>query len=159
MRVFLPTTAVIFGLANSILYSFLGDDSFMGPFEWEPQQWTRSILYALCGIVIGLLVSKAFLRFALSELRGSFFGRYGLIVLAVCLGGASMGLLLVSIDILFGNDFTMPRTFLEAASVVAYATAVGWIVGAVEGAILALPLAGILGAFGDPSTTEAGPQP
>jgi hypothetical protein len=36
--------AMIFGLANSILYSFLRDDSFLGPFEWEPQQWTRSIL-------------------------------------------------------------------------------------------------------------------
>src|ERR671916_2994653 len=72
--------AAIFGLVNSILYSLLGDDSFMGPFEWEPQQWTRSILYALCGMVVGLLVSGAFLRFATSGLRGSFFGRYGLMV-------------------------------------------------------------------------------
>jgi hypothetical protein len=151
--------AAIFGLVNSILYSLLGDDSFMGPFEWEPQQWTRSILYALCGMVVGLPVSGAFLRFASSGLRGSFFGRYGLMVFAICVGGASMGPLLVSIDVLFGSDFTTPRTLLEAASVVAYATVVGWILGAVEGATLAFPLAGILGAFGDRSTSEAQPQP
>jgi len=94
-------------------------------------------------MVVGLLVSGAFLRFACPGLRGSFFGRYGLMVLAICVGGASMGPLLVSIDVLFGNDFATPRTLLEAASVVAYATVVGW----------------ILGAFGGRSTAGAQPQP
>lgn len=91
MRSLLPTMAVILGLTNAILYSLLGDDDSMGPFDWELQQWPQSVLYAFTGIVVGLLVSGALLRFARSGLRGSFFGRYGLIVLAVCLGGAAMG--------------------------------------------------------------------
>lgn len=158
MRTFLPTMAVILGLTNAILYNLLGDDDSMGPFDWELQQWPQSVLYAFTGIVVGLLVSGAFLRFARSGLRGSFFGRYGLIVLAVCLGGAVMGPLLVFAMILLGTDAFVPSRPSEFASIAFFAVMAGWVIGAVEGVVLGLPLAGSLGMFGDRVAERARPQ-
>lgn len=150
--------AVILGLTNAILYNLLGDDDSMGPFDWELQQWPQSALYALIGIVVALLVSGVFLRFARSGLRGSFFGRYGLIVLAVCLGGAVMGPLLVFATILLGTDVFVPSRSSEFASIAFFAVMAGWVIGAVEGVVLGLPLAGLLGMFGDRAVPQARPQ-
>lgn len=149
MRLLLSIVAVMLGLANSVLYNLFGDDGSMGPFGWEFQQWPQSALYALTGVVAGLLISGAFMRFARSELGGSFFGRYGLMVLAVCLGGAAMGPLLVFATILLGTDVFVPSRPSEFASVALFSIVAGWVIGAVEGVVLGFPLAGLLGMLGD----------
>ncbi len=159
MRTSLSAVMVILGLANAVLYSLLGDDDSMGPFDWELQQWPRSALYALVGILAGLLISGAFLRFARSGLRGSFFGRYGLMVLAVCLGGAVMGPLLVFATILLGTNSFVPSSPSEFASIGLFAVMAGWVIGAVEGVVLGFPLAGLLGMFGDRTVPQERFQP
>ena len=148
MRIFLPTTAVIFGLANSILYNLFGDDDSMGPFDPELQRWPQTFLYALAGILVGLPVSGALLRFARSELRGGFFGRYGVMVLTVCFGGATLGPLLVFVTIALGTDVYVPSRPSEFASIGLFAAVAGGVIGAVEGVVLGLPLAGLIGMFG-----------
>ncbi len=150
---------VILGLANAALYSLLGDDDSMGPFDWEFQQWPSSALYALIGVLAGLLISGAVLRFARSTLCGSFFGRYGLMVLGVCLGGALVGPLLVFATILLGTDEYVPSSPSEFASIGLFAVMAGWVTGAVEGAVLGFPLAGLLWMFGDQTVPQEIPQP
>lgn len=156
MRTLLPTVAVILGLTNTILYNLLGDDDSMGPFDWELQQWPQTVLYALTGIVVGLLVSGAFLRFGRSGLRGGFFGRYGLTVMAVCLGCAILGPLLVFSTIVLGTDVYVPSSPSEFASIALFAATVGGAIGAVEGVVLGFPLAGVLGMFGDHTVARNG---
>ena len=130
MRRLLSTMAATLGPANAILYNLLDDDDSMGPFDWELQQRPQSALYALTGIVVGLLISGAFLTFARSGLRGCFFGRYGLIVLAICLGGAVMDPLLVFATILLGTDEFVPSRPSEFASIAFFAVMAGWVIGA-----------------------------
>ena len=93
-----------------------------------------------------------------SGLRGNFFGRYGLIVLAVCLGGAVMGPLQVFATILRGSDAFVPSRPSEFASIAFFAVMAGWVIGAVEGVVLGLPLAGLLGMFEDRMAEGARPQ-
>ena len=95
MSALVRISAVLVGLANAVLYGLLGDDSFGGPFDWTLQPWSLFALYALSGIVVGLLISMSLLRFFRRDLRGNFFGRYGLMVLSVCLGGMAMSISLL----------------------------------------------------------------
>ena len=103
-----------------------------------------------------LLVSGAFLRFGRSGLRGGFFGRYGLTVMAVCLGGAILGPLLVSATIVLGTDVYVPSSPSEFASIALFAATAGGAIGAVEGVVLGFPLAGVLGMFGDHTVARNG---
>jgi hypothetical protein len=65
-------SAVLVGLANAFLYGLLGDDSFGGPFDRDLRPWSHLALYALSGIVVGLLVSMSRLRFFRRDLHGGF---------------------------------------------------------------------------------------
>lgn len=154
MAAFVRISAVLVGLANAILYGLLGDDSFGGPFDWDLQPWTLSALYALCGVMVGLLISTALLKFLRRDLRGSFFSRYGLMVLSVCFGGVAMSLLLVMITLSLDTNVMVPSTPSEVLYVVVFAVVAGGILGAIEGAAFAFPLAGFLGLFGNRQTTS-----
>ena len=131
----------------------------MGPFDSELQLWPETALYTLVGSVVGLLVSAMFLSFARPGLRAGFFGRYGLMVLAICLAGAMMGPLLILSTIFLGTDEFVPSRPPEFVSLALYATAAGGVLGAVEGVVLGFPLAALLGRFGDPTVVQEGLQP
>ena len=59
-----------------------------------------------------------------------------------------MGPLQVFATILLGTDAFVPGRPSEFASIAFFAVMAGWVVGAVEGVVLGLPLAGLLGMFG-----------
>jgi len=61
-------------------------------------------LYAISAIAVGLSISGAFLRFTRRDLQGGFFARYGLMVMAVCLGGVALSLLLTAGTISLDNS-------------------------------------------------------
>lgn len=86
-----------------------------------------------------------------------FFGRYGLMVLALCVGGAMMGPLLVSTTMLLGTDAFLPSRPSEFASIALYATVAGWVLGSIEGVVLAFPLAALLGWFGGRAAPQTAP--
>ncbi len=100
-----------------------------------------------------LLVSSGFLRFARRGLEGSFFARYGVMVLAICLGGAVLSILLHASIILIDEREPMPRG-LEILYDIALPAVAGGIVGLIEGVYLSLPLAWLLGMFGDQTTVR-----
>jgi len=49
--------------------------------------WPQNFFYVVCAIISGLAISGVLLRYRRQVLRVSFFVRYGLLVLAICLGG------------------------------------------------------------------------
>jgi hypothetical protein len=149
MRRFLMIAAVLIGLANAIFYSAaLIDNNIDDVFDyWELDPWPLNALYALSAIVTGLLISGSLLRLASRDLQGSFFARYGLMVLAVCLGGVMLGVLLTAVTTLFDEQSMMPRRPSEIAYTVAFAAIPGGVLGIMEGLVLAFPLSAFLGVF------------
>src|SRR5215204_5080611 len=97
MRIFLMAVAVLVGIANATLYSLIGNNTFDNLFEWQRDPWSLYVLYALCAVFVGLLVSGSLLKFAEEELQERFFARYGVLVLAICLGGAVLAMFLTTI--------------------------------------------------------------
>jgi hypothetical protein len=60
-------------------------------------------------IAIGLAISGAFLRFACRDLQGGFFARYGLMVMAIYMGGVALwGLLLTTVTISLDTNVMVP---------------------------------------------------
>ncbi len=147
MHVFLIAAAVLVGLANATLYSAFGDSAWGGPFVWRLEPWPLSAAYALCAVLTGLVVSGALLLFVSQDLQGSFFARYGLMVLAICLGGAMLATLLIAITFAFGDEVYVPSRTSELLYAIAFSAIPGGVLGAVEGVVLAFPLAATLGLF------------
>ncbi len=80
-------------MANAFLVSLVGEGELGNTFMWNLDPWwPRNAVCALCAAVAGLIVSSVSLRFARRELYGTFFARYGVMVLAVCLGGVVLAL-------------------------------------------------------------------
>lgn len=130
------------------LHSIAGDGELGNAFIWNLDPWwPQNFLYALSAIVAGLLVSSIFLRFVRRELQGSFFARYGVMVLAICLGGAVLSGFLSIVGISFDSPLTMTERLLETLSMLPFTVVAGGVLGAAEGVILAFPLAAILGRF------------
>ncbi|MDQ3361729.1 MAG: hypothetical protein M3534_08710 [Actinomycetota bacterium] len=148
MAAFVRISAVLVGMANVFLYSPAGDGELGNAFilNLDPW-WPQNFLYALSAIVAGLLVSSIFLRFARRELRQSFFARYGVMVLAICLGGAVLSGFLAIAGTSFDSPLTVSERLLEALSRLPFTVVAGSVLGAAEGGILAFPLAAILGRF------------
>ena len=88
MSAFVRISAVLVGMAHAFLYSLAGDGELGNAFilNLDPW-WPQNFLYALSASVVGLLVSGISLRFVRRELQGSFFTRYGVMMLAIFLGG------------------------------------------------------------------------
>ncbi len=147
MRTFLVIAAVAVGVANAALYNLLGDGPLDEVFYLHPDPWPLSVLHALSAIMAGLLVAGLFLRFARRELHGSFFARYGLMVLAVSAGGATLNILLSIVATFFDDRSFIPGGPSETLFYVALSAIPGGILGAIEGVVLAFPLAIILGLF------------
>jgi hypothetical protein len=141
--------AMLIALANAALYSLIGNNTFTNLFDFHLDPWALSILYVLCAEFVGLLVAGSLISFAEKVLRESFFARYGLMVLAICLGGAALAILLTTVTFLFDDAAYVPRGASETAYTLVLVTITGATLGAIEGVILAFPLAWLLGVFGD----------
>jgi len=142
--------AVLIALANATLYSLIGNNTFSNLFDVHPDPWLLSVIYALCAIFAGLLIAGGLITFAEKVLRESFFARYGLMVLAVCIGGAVLAILLTIITYLFDPAAYVPQGIVETSSTLALVTIAGATLGAIEGVILAFPLSWLLGRFSEP---------
>src|SRR5215208_1298377 len=101
MRLFLLVAAVVVGVANATLYSFIGNNTFDNLFEWQRDPWSLYLLYAFTAIFVGLLISATLLRFAEDVLHDTYFARYGLMVLTICVGGAVLAFPLAALLGLF----------------------------------------------------------
>jgi hypothetical protein len=141
--------AVLVGLANAALYSMVGDEGLEEPFTWKLEPWPLTILYAVSAIMAALSASDVFLRFARRDLQGSFFARYDLMVLALCIGGVVLSLLLTAVTGSLDDGVMVPSRPLETLQLAVCALVVGGILGAIEGVILAFSLAWLLGLFRD----------
>jgi len=141
--------AVLIALANAMLYSLIGNNTFTNLFDFHLDPWYLIALYVLCAIFAGLLVAGGLIGFAEKVLRESFFARYGLMVLAICIGGAALAILLTTVTFLFDDAAYVPRGTSETAYTLVLVTIPGATLGAIEGVILAFPLAWLLGVFRD----------
>ncbi|HEV2743762.1 MAG TPA: hypothetical protein VGV91_11435 [Rubrobacter sp.] len=155
MRLFLPALAVVVGLANALLYNAFGNSPWGGPFVWRLQLGPMFTAHMLSAVLVGLIVSGALLLLAERKLRGSFFTRWGIMMVAFCAGGASLGVFLHASNILLDYREPMPQGF-EILYDVAIPTVAGGILGSIEGAHLGLPLAWLLGMFGDRTAARTG---
>jgi hypothetical protein len=144
--------AVLVGVANATLYSFIGNNTFDNLFEWQRDPWSLYLLYAFTGVFVGLLISGTILRFAEDVLRETFFARYGLMVLTICVGGAVLAVFLTTITFMFDPRAVVPDRISETIYTLAKVAVPGAMLGAIEGVVLAFPLALLLGLFKKPSS-------
>jgi hypothetical protein len=147
MRIFLMVAAVLVGLANATLYSLIGNNTFDNLFEWQRDPWSLYILYALCAVFVALLISGGLLKYAEGELQDRFFARYGVLVLAICIGGAMLAMFLTTVTFMFDDRAYVPTRISETFYTLGLVTIPGAMLGAVEGVALAFPLAWLLGLF------------
>ena len=143
-------SAVLVGMANVFLVSLIGEGELGNAFMWNLDPWwPHNAVYALLAAVAGLVVSSIFLRFARHGLYGTFFARYGVMVLAVCLGGVVLALFLAYPGVwLYSSPMTTAERLLEVSSglpLTIGATGALGALGAAEGVVLAFPLAAVLG--------------
>jgi len=157
VRIFLPAVAVVVGLANALLYSTVGNSPWGGPFVWRLEPGPFFAAHMLSAVLAGLMVSGALLLFAGRDLRGGFFARYGLMVVAVCAGGTILSVFLDATTVLLDDREPMPGGLSEILFAVAFPAVAGGVLGAIEGTVLGFPLAWLLGMFGD--RTAAQPRP
>ena len=157
MRIFLMVAAVLIGLANATLYSLIGNNTFDNLFEWQRDPWSLYLLYAFTAIFVGLLISGTLLRFAEDVLRDSYFARYGLMVLTICAGGAVLAVFLTTVTFMFDPEAVAPTRISQTTYTLTKVTIPGAMLGAIEGVILAFPLAALLGLFRKRGTDDYEP--
>ncbi len=150
MVILVRTAAVFIGFANATVFALISDKPLEDAFSYflgDLPQWPVIILYAISAIGAGLLISAVVLKFMQSSLRGSFFARYGVMVLAVCLGGVLLSVFLSAVTYAFEDHLTVTKRITWALSSVPFTAVAGGVLGASEGVILAFPLAAVLGRF------------
>ena len=148
MRIFLPALAMVAGLANALLYNTLGSSPWGGPFVWRLEFGPMFTAHMLSAVLAALIVSGALLLLAGRGLRGSFFARCGLMMVAICAGGAISGVFLHTSIVLIDEREPMPQG-LKILYDTAFPAVAGGLLGFIEGVHLSLPLAWLLGIFGD----------
>ena len=147
MVAFVRIAAVLVGMANLILYLFVGSsETLIGDDAGELPGWPETLLLSFFSTVIGLLTAEVLLRLLRPMLEGGFLTRYAAAVLGCCLGGIlSVALLTVSIvayAILASEDAFSIRT---AFGLGAYFAVFAGLLGFVEGLFVGLPFAAISG--------------
>jgi hypothetical protein len=150
VRVFLVAVAMLVGLANALLYSTVGNSPWGGPFVWRPDPGPLFAAHMLSAVLAGLIVSSALLLFVGRNLRGDYFARYGLMMVAICAGGAILGVFLDTTTTLFDDREPAPEGVSELLFAVTFPAVAGGALGAIEGVALAFPLAWLLGLFREP---------
>ncbi len=119
-----------------------------GPFVWKLQLGPMFTARMLSAVLAGLIVSGALLLLAERKLRGSFLARCGIMVVALCAGGATLEVFLHASTVLLDEREPMPQG-LEILCDTAIPTVAGGILGSTEGVHFGLLLAWLLGIFGD----------
>ena len=146
---FVRSAAVLVGLANLVVlaYFFGGSPALPTGVSWGAVSLGEAAPYVLATVVAGVVVAEVALR---RFDRLSVFGRFVFfeklshpnagIVGAVCLGGALMGVLLSTVLVFRVSQgvWTLPVAGF-------YGALFGAVLGAIEGLLLAPPLAAILG--------------
>ena len=155
MRLFLPSLAVVVGLANALLYKAFGNSPWGGPFVWKLRFGPMFTSHMLSAVLASLIVSGALLLLAERKLRGSFFTRWGIMMVAFCAGGAILGVSLHASSILLDYREPMPQGF-EILYDTAIPAVAGGILGSIGRAHFGLPLAWLLGMFGDRMAARTG---
>ena len=155
MRLFLPALAVVIGLANALLYNAFGNSPWGGPFDWRLQFGPMLTAHTLSAVLAGLIVSGALLLPAERKLRGDFFARWKILMVAFCAGGAILGAFLYASNSLLDYREPMPKGF-EVLYDVVIPTVAGGILGFIEGVHFGLPLAWLLGIFGNRMAARTG---
>jgi hypothetical protein len=150
MRILLIVAAILVGLANATLYSLIGNNTFDNLFEWHRDPWSLYVLYAFSAVFVGLLVSASLVRFAEEVFEQGFFSRYGLLVMAICIGGGVLAVFLTTLTFLFDPGADAPKQISETFYTFGLIAVQGAMLGAVEGVVLALPLSWLLGLFEKP---------
>jgi hypothetical protein len=149
VAIFVRAIAVLVGITNTLV---IGDPrDLVGPSTDQP---LAALLGAfLLAVAAGLVASEAVLRLGRTALCGGFFARYGITVLGMCLGGAMLGGSSLALGLLTNQPGTQGPGWSIAVltyAALAYgliAAVVGGALGVLEGLILGLPLAAILGKF------------
>lgn len=150
MAAFSRLAAVFVGLINLIVLA--GPNEVASAYRRGDVGWNEALPPVFAVMVAGLVTAEVVLRWlkpvALAE---KFSRRYGISVFVVCLGGALMGFLLAAAlalnGVLVGGSKTLPERIPGALASGVVGVAFGLGSGLVEGAILAFPLAAILGRF------------
>ena len=153
MNAFTRLAAVLIGLANlAVLVMLQGVDSVV---QRGGVVWSQVLPVVFAVVVAGLLTSEIVLRcFKQSALAEEYLERGGVVIGAVCLGGALMGGLLVPAlalgEVLVGGESEITPAALVAVLIytlfgVLYGAAIGFL----EGMLLAVPLGSILNRFRD----------
>lgn len=155
LRWFVRAVAVLVGLANlAALPLWFGNPSAMR----EDNSLIVSFVPVLIAVIAGLATSEVALR--VFELPGrTFYQRYRIVVISVCLGGAMMGAPLsvqFAIDgtlgaepslAIYANPIVLRDALLSALPVGVVGAVFGLVIGLAEGLVLGLPLGAALGAL------------
>ena len=152
---FVRAVAVLVGLANMLV---IGDPVDVSGFTGG-QSAASALGNGFTAALAGLVASEIVRRRGRPAMNGGFLARYGITVLGACLGGAVLGaasLVLPGLSNFQPGAQAGPEGGLlfMAYALLTYglfAAAVGGALGALEGLILGLPLAAILGKLGHTS--------
>ncbi len=151
LATFVRIMAVLVGMANLVAYLFVGSsEALIGDDAGELPAWPYILLLVFFSAAVGLVVAEVLLRLLRPALEGNFLRRYTATVLSYCIGGTLSVVLLTVTIILYAtltsqDAFSVSTTLLLGASFAVY---VG-LLSLVEGLVLGLPLAGLLGMFRD----------
>lgn len=158
----MAVTAVLVGLANALA---VGDP--FGAVAAPAERPTATLIAVLVlSVLAGLAASGVVLKLGRSALDGGFFARYGVTVLGLCLGGAILGGSFWVVGSLLnyapgpsqspesGVFSWCTRPWLTGRSAL-----VGGVLGLLEGLVLGLPLAAILGRLRRPPHRTMTPDP
>jgi hypothetical protein len=156
MNAFTRLAAIFVGLANlAVLIMLEGVDPAV---QRGDVVWSQALLPVVLAVVVaGLLTSEIVLRwFKQSALAEECSERCGVVIGAVCLGGASMGGLLVPAltpgAVLAGGESEITPAAVSAVLIYAlFSVFYGAAMGFLEGMFIAVPLGRILGLFGNRS--------
>ena len=147
--IFVRVVAILVGLGNML---YIGDPfDVVGAPSGRPTATLIGVL--LLSVPVGLVASGIVLRRGRAALAGGFFARYGVAVLGLCLGGAILGGSSSVLTVILNYEPGLPPgpesgIFFILYGTLAYgamAAIVGGVLGLLEGLVLGLPLAVVLG--------------
>ena len=148
--VFVRVSAVLLGAANVFLLAAITLWlAATGAEELEGLNGIHVVLGLFVASAAGLLAAEIILRLVRRALQGRFFSRYAAMVLGICLGGALTVLfpaLFVAVPVGLAESESPHGILLPVAMFTLY----GGLGGLIEGSVLALPLAALLGAVQRP---------
>ncbi len=144
MKPFLRIAAVLVALGNWGALMTGGDLSRLAGYGWS-----ELLTSALIPTVLGLAAAEFAIRLARNLLEGGFLDRYAAMATTVWIGGMLYGVALAWGGVLHDEALGIAGTAGFGAVASLWGVLVGEVVGLAEGLVLGLPLAAVLGLFGD----------